>query len=386
MIKNRLERFINKRRCTLLGVGPMSKNCTDACIELSNDYDIPLMLIASRRQIDSEAMGGGYVNNWTTETFAEYVLNKDKRGKVILSRDHGGPWQNDIEKHEKMGLRHAMASAKRSYQVDIASGFEVIHIDPSVDIFGTPSIDETLERIYELYEFCWNVAQDNNRRIIFEIGTEEQSGTTNTIEELEYVLENMMKFCTENKLPNPSFVVVQTGTRVMETRNVGTFDSPLRIANELPAEIQVPKIIEICNNYHIFMKEHNTDYLSDEALSWHPKLGIHSANVAPEFGVTETRALIEVLKKYELYELLDIFIQLAYDSRKWEKWMFADTKSNKFDKAVIAGHYVFAHPTFQSIKKEAQGDLKGKGIDLDEFLKGRVKAGIMRYLSCFRMV
>ena len=46
-------------------------------------------------------------------------------------------------------------------------------------------------------------------------------------------------------------------------------------------------MIKICNQYKIYMKEHNADYLSDEVLSWHPRLGIHSANVAPEFGVAE---------------------------------------------------------------------------------------------------
>ena len=58
---------------------------------------------------------------------------------------------------------------------------------------------------------------------------------------------------------------------VMEMRNVGSFDSPVRI-NELPAEIQLPKMIEICDKHGILMKEHNTDYLSDEALQWHPRL------------------------------------------------------------------------------------------------------------------
>ena len=38
----------------------------------------------------------------------------------------------------------------------------------------------------------------------------------------------------------------------METRNVGSFDSPLRVANEIPAEIQIPKMIQICNEHGIF--------------------------------------------------------------------------------------------------------------------------------------
>jgi len=91
MIQRKLETFLQKKRCTLLGVGPMSINCVDAAIELSNENDVPIILIASRRQIDSEEFGGGYVNNWTTEQFARYVTEHDKKGKILLARDHGGP-------------------------------------------------------------------------------------------------------------------------------------------------------------------------------------------------------------------------------------------------------------------------------------------------------
>ena len=30
---------------------------------------------------------------------------------------------------------------------------------------------------------------------------------------------------------------------------MGSFDSPIRVANELPPEIQIPQMIEICNKY-----------------------------------------------------------------------------------------------------------------------------------------
>ena len=57
----------------------------DASIELANDYDIPLILIASRRQIDSEKFNGGYVNNWTTSKFADHINKKDIKGNIILT-------------------------------------------------------------------------------------------------------------------------------------------------------------------------------------------------------------------------------------------------------------------------------------------------------------
>ena len=130
----KLDDFLSKRKCTLLGVGPMSKNCIDASIEISNEHNIPLMLIASRRQIDSNESGGGYVNNWTTEKFSEYVKICDKNKNIILCRDHGGPWQNDYEKNNKLNFHEAMESAKKSFAVDIKSNFQIIHIDPTIDI------------------------------------------------------------------------------------------------------------------------------------------------------------------------------------------------------------------------------------------------------------
>ena len=386
MIQNRIEDFLNKSPSTLLCVGPMSVNCVDAAIELSNQFDTPLMLIASRRQIDSELFGGGYVNNWSTKQFSDYVIKRDKRKKILLARDHGGPWQNELEKEKKLSIKKAMESAKSSFKSDIDAGFKILHIDPSIDINKTPSTDEVLNRIFELYEFCWSHAQKNNKEIIFEIGTEEQSGSTNTQEELDYTLRKVKKFCEKNNFPSPTFVVIQSGTRVMETRNVGSFDSPLRVANEIPAEIQIPKMIQICNEHGIFMKEHNADYLSNDALKWHPRLGIHAANVAPEFGVTETRALISILEKNNLNKLSENFLKLSFESRKWEKWMLKDTKATDRDRSIIAGHYIFSKPEFKEIKLKAQKVLTKKNIDIDNELKDAVKKEILRYMINFRMI
>jgi tagatose-1,6-bisphosphate aldolase non-catalytic subunit AgaZ/GatZ len=380
-LQQRLKNYRQHKNCTLLGVGPMSKNCVDATIELAEHYKTPLMLIASRRQIDSEQFGGGYVENWTTKQFADYVIEKDTNQNIILARDHGGPWQNELEKSRNMNLGDAMQSAKDSYRADIDAGFHMLHIDPSVDIHSQPDIDQVLERVYELYDFCWSHAQQKNQDIIFEIGTEEQSGSNNTQEELEYTLENMRKFCKINKIPFPSFVVIQAGTRVMETRNIGSFDSPIRVANELPPEIQIPKMINICNKYGIFMKEHNTDYLSTDSLQWQPRLGIHAANIAPEFGVAETKAFINILERNNHNDLLDEFLSISYNSKKWVKWMLNDTNASDKDRSIIAGHYVFASDECVALKAEAKGRIKG----LDEYLKNKVKESIFRYVNAFNL-
>jgi len=386
MIAHKLKNYLLKRKCTLLGVGPMSVNCVNATIELANDYDIPLMLVASRRQIDSEDFNGGYVNKWSTSQFAEYVINLDKKDKILLARDHGGPWQNDNEKKLNFSLKQAMQSAKASYLSDLEAGFQILHIDPSIDIHGKPSVDDVLDRVYELYDYCWTQAQKLGKKVLFEIGTEEQNGSTNTPDELEYILSNMKVFCDKNNLPSPTFVVIQSGSRVMEMRNTGCFDSPLRVAGVLPAEIQVPRMIEMCNRYGVMMKAHNTDYMSDEALQWHPRLGIHAVNVAPEFGVEETRSLLSILEENNLHALANEFLRIAYESKKWVKWMVKDTQATDRDRAIIAGHYVFSTPECLEIKAKASSTLKTKQIDLEANIKESVKKSILRYINYLRII
>ena len=381
-----LREFIERKRCTLLAVGPVSLNCIDAVVEIANENDFPIQLIASRRQIDSDAHGGGYVNNWKTHEFASYVKDRNPKGNVVISRDHGGPWQSPQETNGPLAYEAAMESAKASFETDILAGFDALHIDPSIDLFQSPDVDAVLDRVFELYEFCWSVAQSSNREVLFEIGTEEQSGGGFDAEELEYVLSRVYEYVTKQKLPKPAFIVVQTGTKIAEMRNVGTFDSPLRIANELPAEIQIPQVLRICSKYEIMIKEHNADYLSDMALTWHPKLGIHAANVAPEFGVCESKAFCRIMEESGLEACKDRFLELAYGSDMWKKWMLADTTASDEDRALIAGHYVFSSNEFAQLKSEASEELAQKGRNLDDELRQAVKASVLRYVKHFNLL
>jgi len=377
---------IIKDRKTLLGVGPMSKNCVHSAINVSNKYNVPIFLIASRRQIDSEFFGGGYVNNWNTKEFVKFVKKNDKKKNIIISRDHGGPWQNNIEIEKKISWKTALNFAKKSFESDIDNDFKVIHIDTSIDIEKKISKKIALDRFFELFEHCVYYSSKKKKKIYFEIGTEEQSGSTNTPSELEDTLIKVSKFCFRNKIDLPLFAVIQAGTKVLEMKNIGSFESPLRIENELPVEIQLPKMIEICNKFGIFMKEHNGDYLTNESLSWHPKLGIHAVNVAPEFGVCETKALISILGQYNLKKELDSFLEISFSSKKWKKWMIKDTKASDLDKSIISGHYIFGKNEFIFLKEKIESFLFKKNIDLDKYLQFQIELSIIRYLRCFKII
>jgi hypothetical protein len=245
-------------------------------------------------------------------------------------------------------------------------------------------IESSLERIFELYEFCCSEAKRMEKDIIFEVGPF-TTKNMDTPEELEYALDQIYRFCRLNLLPAPSFVVLQTGTLVMETRNVGPFEDLLKQPEDSLSQRSLQRMIKICERYEILAKEHNADYLSDAALAWHPRIGIHSANIAPELGITETRTLMGLLKKADRKDLLEEFIFLAIASDKWRKWMLPGTIATPEELAVISGHYVFAYPRCVAIKAEAAAALNEQGIDLEQTLRQAIKDSILRYIHHFQL-
>ena len=338
---------------TLLGVGPMSKNVVDATIEVANGLKVPIQLIASRRQIEFAELGASYAG-WDTENFAAYVRQRDKGNHIILARDHGGPWQGSDE--TKLSQPKAMQRAKRSYVADVQAGFDVLHLDPSL---RDRSIRLIKKDITTLFEYCESLGRDD---LIYECGTEETNGKiTNNNSFREFVS------FSKSLSPKVKFVVGQTGTLVKETRNVGVYD-----------KAKARDLVAICNEHEVFLKEHNLDYAHQLVLHDHRLAGIHSANVAPEFGVVETKKLLALLETHKLQKLSDRFLELSFNSKKWEKWVISDLSNT--DKAIISGHYIFNTPEVCGIKEKLN---KVMDTDLDTTLKSTVTSRILYYLKAF---
>ena len=326
---------------TILGVGPMSKNCIDAVVELANERKIPLLLIGSRRQIEASSLGSGYV--WDTKSLSEYVKSKDVGNYVFLARDHGGPWQGTDE--NSLSYEEAMTNALVSYKCDIESGFDIIHLDPSLK---PRSYDEILLDVMTLYRKCEEYANDFGADIIFEAGTEEHGGHITSPDQFKDFVTKVKADC-----PKIKFVVGNMGLFIKEARNVGSFD-----------EEQAKTLVSICNENDVLLKGHNTDYIDLKTFARHPTLGVHSVNMAPSFGVTETKTLLNLLSPTDRAK----FIEIAYNSNKWYKWMIDFDQSIEY-KATIAGHYVFSNPEVQEMM-----------LPFNENLKDAVKNDILQHL------
>ena len=73
-----------------LGIGPMSSEVIEAIFRSSHYLRKELMIIASKNQID---YNGGYVNNWTTNQFMEFIKEikvKYPHANVKICRDIAG--------------------------------------------------------------------------------------------------------------------------------------------------------------------------------------------------------------------------------------------------------------------------------------------------------
>jgi hypothetical protein len=378
---NKVEKLISNK-ITFLGAGPMSLTVIDEVIRLANKAKKPIALIPSRRQIECGELGGGYVENWTTQEFSGYVQKQDSSGFVVLSRDHCGPYQivNKNEDQSKQNLITEMNQVKISLQADIESGFEIIHIDPSLALKFGYSQEKVREIALELITFCESIKPNF---LTYEIGTEEQEHLSKTISQSLHELNEILVGLKALKLPKPKFFVQQTGTKVQELRNVGNFDNDLDSKGVLPSSVQVPLILKMCQKEGIWLKEHNADYLTDNALIWHKRFGIHSANVAPEFGVIETKALLHLANRLNASKLVSEFQDQVLIGKKWEKWMIPESKASDLDKVLIAGHYHFSEDWARKWRKELFEFSAKKKIDGEIVIKSAVESGLKRYLIPF---
>jgi len=310
-------------------IGPMSKNIVDTILEFTMVEDYKIGIISSRRQID---YNGGYVNNWTTTTFASYISsNWANRKNIILERDHGG-----------IGQGSNYDNGTLSFYND-AVYCNIIHVDPWYNYKNDNqlALDETVDNI----KFINKINPD----CLFEVGTEESIKYLNYNDidrNLDY-LKNKLGYLFDKI----KYCVIQTGTGLIGTKNFGTFDLD-RLKN----------MIKVCDKYGVLSKEHNGDYLTPEGLKIRFDNGLSAINIAPEFGVFETDILLEHMTD----EQKETFYNICYKSKKWVKWIDHSDKNfnpleNKTELTRICGHYQFSTPEFINMN-----------INIDNIIKERI--------------
>ncbi len=296
-----------------LGIGPMSPEIVEAVFRYSENNSEPLMLIASKNQID---WNGGYVNDWTTREFSDYCSMLEKKyikAKVYLCRDHCGPgFKNDD-----------LDDVYETINDDLNSGFEVMHID---FCYYKGTYEERLTESKKAIEYILK----GKPKTKIEIGTDDNRGDFLTnIKQIDSEMEFFKKVAPIH------FFVCQTGSLVKEINQVGGFNADF-----------FKKIKDLSLKHELCLKEHNSDYLNDKSIALRHGI-IDALNVAPQYGVIQT--ILTLSKCYSYGINADDYLEDAYMSGKWKKWLNKNDQNNKYLCSVIAGHYNFTKDSYKKI-------------------------------------
>jgi len=299
-------------------IGPMSKNVVDAVIEFTEETNNKIGFIPSRRQVE---YNGGYVNNWTTEEFSDYV-----DGRVPIERDHGGPEQGYRDDDGVVSLHND------------SKYFDIIHIDPwkAYPNFYE-GIDKTIEHISKIHK--------SYPKVLFEVGTEEAIRKF-TPEDLHKLLRNISD---AGFIDMVKYAVVQSGVGIDLGKriNTGTYD-----------EVRLSDFIDVCKYWNVLSKEHNGDYLNNQEIKDKFSIGLDTLNIAPEFGQLETMCYLQHMNI--MGHGIEDYYKICYDSKRWEKWVDEDfvPEDNKEELIKICGHYVLSDKKFLSIKPNIDVKIK----------------------------
>jgi len=302
----------------------MSKEIVELCLNYSHSHDHPLMIIASRNQADYDS---GYAMN--TKELSELVFNHEhyNPNRVLLCRDHCGPYFSDMD--NGLELEAALVRCLNTIKADIDANFDLIHVDVS-------RVEPNKQQY--VAEKLFSYAMELNPNIMFEFGTEDNTGnTTETLNMLNIQLEYVKPW--QNNL---RYVVSQTGSLTKQTQ-VGTFNIE-----------QTKKLINVIHQNGYMFKEHNADYLDVEQVKLRKDTGVDALNIAPQLGTIASSVLYDLGSgTVELSE----FMNVVLDSGYYKKWCTVEVDNDK-DRFISSAHYLFEHPYCYDLKQV---------IDMEEY-------------------
>lgn len=381
---------------TLLAVCPNSLSVIKASFRAAKRNNAPIMFAATLNQIDSDR---GYVGI-TQKEFTKILKNEARsvnfEGPYIVAIDHGGPWLKDIQSKEKWNLQKAMDGVKKSFENAIEAGYELIHVDPTVDIFVPEGeiidIKVVVQRTVELIQHCENFRRQHNYpSISYEVGTEEVHGglaNETTFDTFIELLKNGLE--EEEGLSNvwPCFIVGKVGTDL----HTATFDKV--VASSLAKKVRT---------FNSYIKGHYTDGVANPQD--YPLCGIGAANVGPEFTISEYDALIELeLVERKMFEeekiavlsnMKDTLWRLVLESNRWQKWLQPDEEKISFENItkerkewlVKTGcRYIWQNSDALVARYRLYENLKKMGIDAEEIVLSRIERDMDKYFYAFNLV
>jgi len=380
-------------KSTLLAVCPNSEAVVEAALETADAQGTPILFAATLNQID---LDGGYTG-WTQKMFVEkvrtLVREKGIGVDVAICSDHSGPWCKDIQSIQKWPLLPAMWGVKASLVACLEAGYDLLHIDPTIDRTLPPGrtidIETVISRTLEMID---TVERFRRRQGLppmgYEVGTEEVHGGLTEPGKFRDFLAGLKEGLSRAGYGDvwPVFVVGQVGTDLHTT----TFDP-----------VAAGRLVAEAAKFGSVIKGHYTDNCTN--LEEYPRVGMGGANVGPEFTEAEFDALEELAEeearlvqagKCKPSGFMATLTAAVVESGRWEKWRQPDEAGLPFDRlsperqrwlTKTGCRYIWTRPEVVSARKALYANLETNGIEAGKRVIERISAAIRKYIDKFNL-
>ena len=394
MIDANRKRFLHSGEwATLLAVCPNSEAVLKAALVAARDHRAPMLFAATLNQVDLDA---GYTG-WRQHDFVDLVRSYSREigfaGTAVCCLDHGGPWLKDRQRSEGYTYEAAMNGVKASLVACIDAGYELLHVDPTVDVRLTPGqiidIHDVAQRTLELIDHAERHRRARGLpRISYEVGTEEVHGGLANMDNFRTLLDELKAGLHRLGCADvwPIFVVGKVGTDL----HTSEFDAG--VARSL-AEAAAP--------YGSVIKGHYSDNVSNPEA--YPLAHMGGANVGPEFTEIEYETLCALEQKEGAAmasgaapsRIGAVLEQAVERSGRWKKWLlldeagcaFADITPDRRAWLTRTGcRYIWTDPQVLAARRTLYANLGAGGVDGERAVIDAIAQRISRYFKAFSLI
>jgi len=380
---------------TLFAVCPNSESVIKAALRAAKRANAPIAFAATLNQVDRD---GGYTGMDQHQFVKKVRLEAEAicyDGPIIIGLDHGGPWLKDIQAINKWDLEKCMDWIKTSLEASIKAGYDLLHIDPTVDITlgkeKSMPIELVVERTIELIQHAEQFRRKSGfPRVSYEVGTEEVHGGLADLDVFRKFLHLLKQGLAEQTLADvwPCFVVGKVGTDLHTT-----FFDP-NTAKQLISE---------ASNYGSVIKGHYTDDVTNPEA--YPESGMGGANVGPEFTTLEYDALYSLSLIEENLEqkgrvaitsqIMKSLRTAVVESGRWKKWLLEDEIGHDFDNLspkrkdwlIKTGcRYIWTDDRVYASRSRLYENLTRNGIFVKDVLLMHIEQAMDKYFHAFNLI
>ncbi len=379
---------------TIFAACPNSQSVIRAALKSSKRWNAPVKFAATLNQVDTDGGYTGLSHSEFVKTIRLNAINLNVTSPVIIAIDHGGPWLKDLHRIEKWPYPATMAAVKRSFEAAIAAGFDLIHVDPTIDITLSGnekiSIGVVVERTIELIAHSEKFRRSyGHPRISYEVGTEEVHGGLADLETFRNFLKMLKLGLKKEGLEEiwPCFVVGKVGTDLHTT----TFDASVAV-----------ELAGIAAGYGSRIKGHYSDNVTNPED--YPASGMGAANVGPEFTEKEYEALAELERlQHSLSEagriakpapMMEQLWSSVINSGRWKKWLQPDESPGDFHSIsperqewlVKTGcRYIWENPEVVAVRNRLYQNIGLQGTDAAAIVESSIESAMDRYFHKFNL-